>query len=61
MSVLFHDTFFDHVLEIFWSEKCAVLLNCLRIPRSEIIGFEGVLGALKVISLSVHFCNVKIR
>ena len=29
----------------------------LRIPRSEKIGF-GVLGALKVISLSAHFCNV---
>ena len=29
MSVLFHDAFLDHVLEIFWSEKCAVLLNCL--------------------------------
>ena len=25
------------------------------------IGFGGVLGALKVISLSAHFCNVKIR
>ena len=29
MSVLFHDALFDHVLGIFWSEKCAVLLNCL--------------------------------
>ena len=29
MSVLFHDAFFDHVLEIFWSKKCAVLLNCM--------------------------------
>ena len=28
--------------------------------KSEKIGF-GVLGALKVISLSPHFCNVKIR
>ena len=27
MSVLFHDAFFDHMLEIFWCEKCAVLLN----------------------------------
>ena len=29
MSVLFHDAFFDQVLEIFYSEKCAVLPNCL--------------------------------
>ena len=28
MSALFHDAFLDHMLEIFWSEKCAVLLNC---------------------------------
>ena len=27
MSVLFYDAFFDHLLEVFWSEKCAVLLN----------------------------------
>ena len=30
MSVLFHHDFFDHVLEIFWSEKYTVLLNCFR-------------------------------
>ena len=30
MSVLSHDAFFDHVLEIFLSEKCAVLLNCQK-------------------------------
>ena len=29
MRVHLHDAFFDHVLEIFWSEKCAVLLNWL--------------------------------
>ena len=29
--------------------------------RLEKIGFEGVLGTLKVISLNAHFCNVKIR
>ena len=29
MRVLFHDAFLDHVLEIFLSEKCAVLLNCM--------------------------------
>ena len=29
MSVLFHDALLDHVLEIFSSEKCTVLLNCL--------------------------------
>ena len=27
ICVLFHDAFFDYALEIFWSEKCAVLLK----------------------------------
>ena len=27
INVHFHHAFFDHVLEIFWSEKCGVLLN----------------------------------
>ena len=30
MSVLFHDASIDHVLEIFWSEESAVLLNHLK-------------------------------
>ena len=42
---------------MFWT---STRLKNLRIQRSEKIGFEGVLGALKVISLSEHFCNVKI-
>ena len=29
MSVFFHDAFLDHMLEIFLSEKCTVLLNWL--------------------------------
>ena len=29
ICVLFHDAFFDYALEIFWSEKCAVLLKLL--------------------------------
>ena len=27
IECFFHDAFFDHMLEIFWSEKWAVLLN----------------------------------
>ena len=34
MSVLFHDAFLDHALEIFWSEKCAVLLNWQVVTKS---------------------------
>ena len=30
MNVLFCDAFVDHVLVIFWSEICVVLLNCLK-------------------------------
>ena len=43
MSVFFHDAFFDHVLEIFWSEKCAVLLNCLVCWLNKKISFFSAL------------------
>ena len=33
MSVLFRHAFFDHVLEIFWSEKYAVLLNWFELQK----------------------------
>ena len=61
------------VQEIFWEIDIKELMNriktmfrtstrlkILRIPRSEKIGFESVLGALKVISVSAHFCDGKI-
>ena len=35
-SALFHDAFLDHALEIFWSEKCAVLLNWLMQQKTSI-------------------------
>ena len=42
--------------------KSKVFKNNLRIPRTEKIGFEVDLGALKVISLIMYiFANVKIR
>ena len=47
-------------LKSWWTKRMFRTSTNLRIPRSEKIGFEGVLGALKVISLSAHFCNVKI-
>ena len=41
--------------------RTSTRMKKLRIPRSKKIRFEGVLGALKVISLSAQFCNVKIQ
>ena len=47
MSVLFYDAFFDHVLEVFWSEKCAVLLN---FPKSCSQNIPAIPFSLSILS-----------